>query len=298
MTSILYDNLTDILHSRPWADVELPPEVLAVPTMLSVRERQLLYWLARYHVNGSGRIIDAGSFLGGSTSALAAGLAARADGPWDEMIAAYDKFRVEQYTIDNYGQYFSDCVVGASFLDAFERNLAPWRNVVEARAGDILDSSWTGEPIEILFLDTIKSWVINDFAIRTFFPCLVPGHSIILQQDYLWGFGPWLHITMELLADCVIKLDSMPYGTVAYLLIAPIPQELFSGARLRDSLPLDRRNYLMDQAVSRWEGEERGLLELAKVMLIAETDLTAAHSEFVATLARHFNSERVFAVCA
>ena len=161
------------------------------------------------------------------------------------------------------------------------------------RASDILQSSWTGEPIEVLFLDMIKNWVVNDFAIQVFFPFLVPGHSIILQQDYHWGFGPWLHITMELLADCVTKLDSMPNGTVAYLLNSPIPHELFSGGKLRDSLPLDRQNYLMDQAVSRWEGEERGLVELARVMLIAETDTTAAQSEFVATFARNFKSERV-----
>lgn len=261
--------------------------------MLSNRERQLLYWLARDYVNGSGRIIDGGSFLGGSTAALAAGLAARTDRSWDKNIAAFDRFTVEPYTVENYGQYFSDCTVGASFLDAFERNMAPWRNLLDVRASDILQSSWTGEPIEILFLDTVKNWVVNDFVIRTFFPFLVPGHSIILQQDYLWGFGPWLHITMELLADCVIKLDSMPNGTVAYLLTSPIPRELFSGAKLRDSLPLDRQNYLMDQAVSRWEGEERGLVELARVMLIAETDTTAAHTEFVAALARNFNSERV-----
>lgn len=285
--------LTETLARRPWTDVELPADVLAVPTMLSSRERQLLYWLARYYVNGSGRIVDGGSFLGGSTAALAAGLAARTDRSWDKNIAAFDRFTIEPYTIENFGSYFSDCTVGASFLDAFERNMAPWRNVLDVRDGDILYASWTGEPIEILFLDMIKNWVVNDFVLRTFFPCLIPGRSIILQQDYLWGFGPWLHITMELLSDCVTRLDSMPNGTVAYLLTSPIPRELTSGKNLRDSLPLDRRHYLMDQAVSRWEGDERGLVELARVMLIAETDTAAAQAEFVATLARNFNSQRV-----
>ena len=91
----------------------------------------MLYWLARDYVNGSGRIIDGGSFLGGSTAALAAGLAARTDGPWEKTIAAFDRFTVEPYTIETYGQHFSDCTVGASFLDAFERNMAPWRTFVD-----------------------------------------------------------------------------------------------------------------------------------------------------------------------
>ena len=51
---------------------------------------------------------------------------------------------------------------------------------------------------------------------------------------------------------------------------------------------------LMDRAVARWEGDERGLVELARVMLFADLDgMGVAHRELAAVLARHPGSARV-----
>jgi len=47
----------------------------AVPTMLSEEEIRLLRWATHEYYEGEGEIIDAGCFLGGSTMALAEGLA-------------------------------------------------------------------------------------------------------------------------------------------------------------------------------------------------------------------------------
>jgi hypothetical protein len=116
---------------------------------------------------------------------------------------------------------------------------------------------------------------------------------VIIQQDYLWGYGHWNHITMELLAPSVTFLDSMPYGSVACLLTAPVPRELLS-AKLRKSLTPKRKRELMDRAVERWEGDDRGLVELARVMLSHELDgKTAARAEFQKVSARYAGRERV-----
>jgi hypothetical protein len=274
-------------------DAEVSADALAVPTMLSYRERQLLHWLAQHHVTGTGRIVDGGCFLGGSTAALASGLAARIDGPWDGAIAVYDLFRVEEYTLSSFGTHFDNAKIGASFRRSFDANVEPWSQYLEVREGDALKWGWSGEPIEVLFLDMVKSWRLNDLVLKEFLPCLIPGHSVIVQQDYLWGYGPWTHITMELLADCVEILDFMPWATVVYLLTAPVPAEL-SGVNLRKSLSPQRKQYLMDRAVSRWRGEERGLVELARVMLTAELKGTvAARAEFAQVMARYRGQERV-----
>lgn len=260
------------LEDRPWRQVEAPPEVLAVPTMLSVQERQLLYWLARHHVRGDGRIVDGGCFLGGSTAALAAGLAARDDlGPPSPRIASYDRFVVEDYTLADYGSSFPDPRPGASFRPAFDANIAPWAGWVEVREGDATAVGWTGEPIEVLFLDLVKTWELNDLVLDQFLPCLVPGHSVIVQQDYLWGYGPWIHMTMELLHDSVRQLDAMPNGSVAYLLVDEVPASLV-GARLRHDIPPERQRALMDRAVARWQGADRAMLELARILLVVELD--------------------------
>jgi hypothetical protein len=281
------------LQDRPWRFVEMPDAVAAVPTMLWYRELQLLHWLARDYFTGAGRIVDGGSFLGGSTAALASGIAARADGSWEAAIASYDLFRVEEYTLAEFASFLPDPTVGASFRPAFDANIAPWASHVEVREGDACAIGWSGEPIEVLFLDMVKTWQVNDLVLAQFLPCLMPGRSVIVQQDYLWGSCHWIHLTMELLDGSVERLDSMAKGSVAYLLTAPVPRDLI-GARLAESLEPGRQRQLMDRAVERWQGDERGLVELARAMMMAELDgKQSGLTELNAVLARHRGSARV-----
>jgi cephalosporin hydroxylase len=282
-----------MLRAQPWRSVQVPEAAAAVPTMLSYRELQLLHWLARDYVTGAGRIVDGGSFLGGSTAALASGLAARADGPWDAAITSYDMFRVEGYTLLDFATALPDPTIGASFRPAFDANIAPWARYVEVNEGDACAIGWSGEPIEVLFLDMVKTWQLNDLVLAQFLPCLIPGRSVIVQQDYLWGYGHWIHLTMELLDGCVEQIDAMANGSVAYLLTAPVPADLI-GARLAESLDTDRQRQLMDHAVERWQGDERGLVELARAMMIAEFDgKESGLAELNEVLARHAGSARV-----
>jgi hypothetical protein len=288
----------ELLASRPWVDMEVPAEALAVPTMLSLRERQLLHWLGRYHVSGAGRIVDGGCFLGGSTAAFACGLAARSgkdwkNAPWKKTIVAYDMFRVEDYTLQYYGDCFPNKKIGSSFRSSFEKFTAPWSDQIEIKEGDACKTGWNGDPIEVLFLDFVKTWPMNDLFLEQFLPCVIPGRTVIIQQDYLWGYGHWIHITMELLAPYVKLLDGMPHGSVAYLLTSPVPQELI-GAKLRTSLSPERKRELMNRAVDRWEGDDRGLVELARVTLTAELEgKPAARAEFKEVRSRYSDRERV-----
>jgi predicted RNA polymerase sigma factor len=85
----------------------------------------------------------------------------------------------------------------------------------------------------------------------------------------------------------------MPNGSVAYLLTAPVPSDLI-GARLAESLTPGRRRQLMNDAVDRWSGDERGLVELARAMMVAELDgAQAALAEVDAVLDRHAGSAQV-----
>jgi hypothetical protein len=135
-------------------------------------------------------------------------------------------------------------------------------------------------------LDLVKTWALNDFVMEQFLGCLIPGHSIIIQQDYMWGFSPWIHITMELLSPYVTVLDSM-LCSVVYLVTAPIPRK-FIGAKLREQLSPKEKLRLMDRAVNRWTGQQRGLVELARVMLLCEIKSPeAARAELKQVLARY-----------
>jgi NPCBM/NEW2 domain-containing protein len=234
-----------------------------------------------------------GTLPGGSTAALASGLAARADGPWETAIASYELFRVEEYTLAEFAAYLPDPTVGTSFRPVFDANIAPWARHIEVREGDACAIGWSGEPIEVLFLDMVKTWQVNDLVLAQSLPCLMPGRSVIVQQGYLWGSCHWIHLTMELLDGSVERLDAMAKGSVAYLLTAPVPPDLI-GVRLAEYLEPDHQRQLMDRAVERWQGDERGLVELARAMMIAELDgKPSGLAELNAVMDRHIGSVRV-----
>jgi hypothetical protein len=139
-------------------------------------------------------------------------------------------------TLSAFASCLPDTTIGASFQSAFDSNVAPSSRHIEVREGDACAWGWSGEPIEVLFLDMVKTWPLNDLVLDKYFPFLIPGHSVIVQQDYLWGYAPWIQKTMELLEPSVAILDSMPKGSVAYLLTAPVPEELIGHGWARCSV--------------------------------------------------------------
>ncbi len=229
---------------RPTESTVLPPEVRHARTMLSAQELELLYTLSRDHYTGRGDIVDGGAFLGGSTLALAAGLR---DNP-----AALDKAgRVHSYDMfiaDHFvSQFIDGYPEGASTRPYYDGAIADVASHVTVHEGDIATFPWpAGRAIEILFIDVAKSWDTNDVLIQQFFPRLIPGQSIVIQQDYHWPHTPWISITMELLADHVTYLGSMPWATAYYRFERTLePGEL--PARLRD-LGADRLRALAARA--------------------------------------------------
>jgi hypothetical protein len=280
MPRVLSSNLA---AQRPWRGVTAPPEVAAVPSMLSAEERALLYWLARDYWSGVGRIIDAGCFLGGSTVALATGLRDHRDTTLKQPIVVFDRFVVEQYALD--GGFFADAPelqAGDDFRPLFERYLAGLEELLDVRAGDILQQAWGGEPIEILFLDVLKTWELNDAIVREFWPALIPEQAIVVQQDYQYSCVPWLAITMEQLGECFERLDELPWSTVVYRLLRPLP-DLRTIPLSRD-LPPERQLALMDRAVAR-ETTPTGeaMLRLSRALLLYLLERSpAAHAELTA----------------
>jgi hypothetical protein len=274
------------LLRRPWRGVTLPPDAVGIPTMLSKSERRLLYSLARDYAHGDAAIVDAGCFLGGSTAALLAGVRDRAEQWAGPPVESYDLFRVEAFTLEKFFADEPDVHIGDSFRDRFAAHVARFDVPHVVHEADITEVGWSGGPIDVLFLDVLKSWEINDAVLRDFFPLLVPGRSVIVHQDYGWGEHPWIPITVELMRDSLVLVDWMEWGSHVFLLEGEISPEL-----MRDGLgglDLDRRLELMDQAVRRAEGWVQGMLEVSRATLVAERDgQEAALRELDDIAARH-----------
>jgi ubiquinone/menaquinone biosynthesis C-methylase UbiE len=247
-----------------WRRRPVPAAAANVPTMLVPDELRLLNHLTGSWYTGAGAIVDAGSFLGGSTVALADGLrrnthAARRPG---KPIHSYDRFEVEDWTR---GIYFTnETPAGTSFRDTFDRNIAPFADLVEVHAGDITTHPWHGEPIEILFIDVAKHWTICDWVTWQFFPHLIPGRSIVVQQDYLYHhWVAWLHVTMELYSDYFAYVCDTGTNSVAFLNTKKIPESVLRRHSV-ESLSTDEKIALMDRAARRFEGPQREMMVSAK----------------------------------
>ncbi len=256
--------------------------------MLSGKERRLLYSLARDYAADDGAIVDAGCFLGGSTVALLAGVRDRAT-PWEgPPVVSYDLFRVEDYTIPRFFEGDESVRAGDSFRDRFDANVMEFPVPHVVREGDITEIGWSGEPIDVLFLDVLKTWEINDAVLRDFFPSLVPGRSVIVHQDYGWGWLPWIPITVELMRDSVRFIDGMEWGSHVFFLEEEVPAELIENGV--SGLDLDDRLAIIDRVVAdtavKWV---RGMMEIARTPLLAERDGREAGRRDLARIAEHYS---------
>jgi hypothetical protein len=237
--------------------------------MLSPLERRLLYTLARDYAD-DGAIVDGGSFLGGSTVALLAGVRDRARTTRPSRVVSYDLFRVEAYAIPHFFADDRAVRVGDSFRARFDANVAGFDVPHIVHEGDITEIGWSGGPIDVLFLDVLKSWRINDAVLRDFFPSLVSGRSVIVHQDYGWGFNPWIPITVELMRDSLSLIDGMEAGSHVFLVKKELPGDLLErGVKV---LELDERIELMDRVLARSDGWVRGMMEIGRASLFIRRD--------------------------
>ena len=217
----------DAFAGQPWrsAAFDPPPPAAATPTMLSAEEGRFLHWLARDYATGAGAICDLGCFAGGSTARLAAGQAARleAEGGRAAPIHAFDHFTISEALK---AEYLAPAGVapfeGRDMRRAVAELLAPWTPPVRLRPGDIRTARWRDGPIEILFIDAAKLPETADRIAETFFPHLIPGRSIIVQQDYFHWRQPWLPAQMERFGDRLALAAWCESGTAAFRLERPI----------------------------------------------------------------------------
>ncbi|MEO0750950.1 MAG: hypothetical protein AAFY25_04040 [Pseudomonadota bacterium] len=218
------------LISRPWCDLTERDlgAATGVPSMLNGEETRLYFWMARRLAGVAGQIVDLGSFAGGSTAYLAEG---NRTGGGAAQIFAYDQFRAGTKVKER--QLFAKGVPrfeGRDILPLSQTLLAPWAPRIRFCKGRIEHGHWSDGPIALLALDASKSSATMDQMARIFFPHLIPGVSVIIQQDELHWREPWIAVQMEAFKECFEPLCFVPGGAVAYLCTKKIcPAHLRAG---------------------------------------------------------------------
>lgn len=222
------------LQERRWmsAELEVPAEASAVPTMLSEEECRLLFWLARDHVTGQGALVDLGCFAGGSTARLAAGVVASQH---QATVHAFDHFTIQDGQKRKY-LYPAGVrpFVGNSMIGAVKQLLRRWQQTIRLHPGEITEKTWESGPIEVLFIDAGKTPAAADHIARAFMPSLIAGCSVVIQQDYQHWRQPWLVAQMERLSECFEPAGACESGTVLFLCTRVPDDEDLERSRVTD----------------------------------------------------------------
>ena len=258
------------LHVKPWNDTRWPTSaaIHGPKGMVGPEERACYYWLGRNWLSGKGCIVDAGCFVGASTFCFAAGAADGGRRSFDggKLVHAFDYFKVvDKYVGEAISRDFRPIAEGQSYLDIFQAQTAPYADMIATYGGDFLTHRWNGDPIEILFIDIAKTAALNAHACGEFLRHLIPGRSVIVQQDYYHCWHPYIHISMEYLTDELELVDDhIPHQSAMWRLVKPVPKEKIQRLAANDLTKLERMA-LLDRLIAKASPTIRPMIKVVRI---------------------------------
>jgi hypothetical protein len=161
----------------------------AFDSMTTTNELLFLQHYAKDVYSGRGKIVDLGCWLGATSAALAEGLSGRRFSGALGEIEAYDLFEWREWmnpTKEAIGAKV-DFHNGECFHSHVRKDLARYGDLVALHKVDLVSYSppedWL---IEFLFIDAMKSWDLAGSIASNFFPKMITGQSLVVQQDFAY----------------------------------------------------------------------------------------------------------------
>lgn len=241
---------------RPWKEITLAPAVNQIRSMLADDEKQYLTWLTSEKYEGWGAIVELGVWLGSSSAALAEGLRRRGS---KAKIQSFDRFVWEDYMS---AAASVDLKQGDDFLPHYWREIGDYHSWIEARKIDLLEYSWTGGPIEILFVDSAKNWDLTNAILKGFGPHLEPERSRVVLQDFRFPYAHCLPLIFDSRPDVWKQVEAIDDShTVTFMPLKP----LFGRCGIEtcyseESFPLASAEHLLRSRMTRESISTRGSL--------------------------------------
>jgi hypothetical protein len=143
-----------------------------------------------------------------------------------------------------------------------------YANYIECHAGNILEQSWKGGPIKLLYVDILWDWEINQHVFNNFYSSLRPG-STLIHQDYIYSWYPWLPVSMEWMVEQgYFSFENFAqYSTVSFR-CEKAPAGAI-GIDFDKDLDLNTKQRLLQRSQARFTGYPRDLLEISEAYLLA-----------------------------
>jgi hypothetical protein len=268
-------------------------------SMTTRRELCFCETYARDCFSGTGIIVDLGCWFGATTFCFARGLKQNTHAKQYRRIEAFDRF-----VWDERWQRVADAIgmrveyrPGENFFPEVEKLLSPFQELVLLHPGDLLDYQSSAVPVEMLFIDAMKSWPVAEKIVEAFFPRLIPNLSVVVQQDFVYhaGGGAMNHLFMWRLRDYFEPIHYVPESaSLAFLCTKPIDRTELPALSL-DSFQLEEIESAYEYSL-RLVPEERGqiLLEAARLAFLiwrAYYEPALAHAERLANEGVKFSEE-------
>ena len=279
------------------AQAELPEMVRNYFGMLEPDDRLIYYRTARDLYSFRGNVVDAGTFVRGTTIALICGLIAnralKCTNNAEARVHAYDLFQYNFSTCEQLDWLLrflgeEPLSEGESYFAYFKRLMGPFMGFVQPHIGDIREARYDeARPIEVLGVDICKSLELTHATFATFFPRLMAG-AHVLHQDFINPWQPWLQVTMGYFAEHFEVIHETDLGTtVLYRLMAPIHDNQMLA--LRDLLMRRRHEWMsyFDRSVADISRRRsRRWLETTRTLCLAYAQGADAAKAYAATVRR------------
>lgn len=217
-------------------------------------EQRMLFWLCENQYTGQGDILDVGCFLGSSSVAMAAGLESNPNAG-DAKVLCLDLFKVSSGIKAMFPELLKDYTVDDSFLKVFEEQSQHLAHRIVPFPCDLMQLETLPSKkdfIEIFFIDAAKNPELNNRIMSLGFSRLKPNVSLVIHQDYIFEFCPWIVSSMEYFWEYFEFIDFAWGASFLWRLRdRPIPKEAIdSFQKLDDEQMLELHRKAQDRVSS------------------------------------------------
>jgi hypothetical protein len=266
--------------------------------MTSSGEQNYFRHYAQDIYSGAGEIVDLGCWLGSTTIPLTQGLRKNQHMSMKEKrIHAYDLFVWEKWMDPHMRGCRKEYSPGENFLEEYKARTHNYSDLIKIYPGDLQQIGWIGKPIEFLLVDAMKSWKIAEYIVKHFYPCLLPGKSLLLHQDFKHYYTSWIHLIQYRLRDYfTFELDILNSSSVVFRLKKQIDCDLKWLADLKSF-----SNHDVDEAFDysmSLTGGKPSNIAAAKVMYFAHLNRVPEAKKILSDFVqRGFSQESELAIC-
>ncbi len=196
--------------------------------MTSPEEQAYCEWFASHLYRGTGEWLELGCFLGSLTIPSAHGLEANPrPATKSRKIRVFNLFRWDEIMTSSVkGTPFEGCrQVGESYFDLYKETVADVISRLEVTETDLTAYCYSGEPIEFLMVDVMKSEALVANVLQQFFGKVLPGDGYVFHQDYLHCVEGWITLCMYNLREYYTPVcEVQDSGAVVFRCTKAVPE--------------------------------------------------------------------------